>query len=340
MNAVIQSLPAKEARLKVIQENQKAYPVCAKLIKYCETEWPEKHALPPELRSYWPERENLTLAGELLLRGQRIVIPRCMRQEILHDIHNGHQGIVKCRARARQSVWWPGLSVHISQLVENCSTCSQHRAEHREPLLTTPVQERPWQRLGTDLFFWEKKTYLLVVHYFSHYTEVTHLNVASANTVIVALKEAFSRHGIPETVMSDNGPQYSTILFKGFAKEYGGIHITSSPSYPQANGEAEHAVATVKGLWKGGGEKTKTYRATPLENGYSPAQLLMGRQLCTTIPQLSISLLPHWPNIKGFRRFEKWAKENQQRNYNLRHRARPLPPLHSGQNVWLPSEKI
>lgn len=74
--------------------------------------------LPPDLAPYWQEKETLTLAGELLLRGQRILIPHCMRQEILHDLHIGHQGIVKCRARAHQSVWWPGLSVQISQLVE------------------------------------------------------------------------------------------------------------------------------------------------------------------------------------------------------------------------------
>lgn len=97
-------------------------------------------------------------------------------------------------------------------------------------------------------------------------------------------------------------------------------------------------MATVKGLWKGGGEKTKallTYCATPLENGYSPAQLLMGRQLRTTIPQLPVHLQPHWPNIKGVRAAEKQAKVNQQRNYDHRHQARPLPTLRPGQNVWL-----
>ena len=145
VDAVTQSLPATEARLKEIKEKQKADQVCAKLIRYCETEWPERHVLPPGAGPFWPEKSKLTLTGQLLLRGQRIVIPCDMRREILHNLHSGHQGIVKYRASACQSVWWPGLSVHISQMVENCSTCSQHRAEQREPLLTTPVQDRPWQ---------------------------------------------------------------------------------------------------------------------------------------------------------------------------------------------------
>ena len=119
VNAVIKSLPATEARLKEIQGKHKADPVCMKLIKYSQTKCPERHTLLPDLAPYWPETETLTLAGEWLLRGQRILISHCMRQ--LHDLHNGHQGIVKCRAKARQ---WTGLSVQISQLVENCNTCS------------------------------------------------------------------------------------------------------------------------------------------------------------------------------------------------------------------------
>ncbi|KAI4888494.1 hypothetical protein NFI96_032849 [Prochilodus magdalenae] len=142
--------------------------------------------------------------------------------------------------------------------------------------------------------------------------------------------------------MSDNGPQYSCELFRDFTKEYGFTHCTSSPRYAQANGEAERAVATIKGLWKGGEEKLKplmTYRATPLECGYSPVQLLMGRQLRTTIPQLPTYLHPRWPNIRGLRKADMRAKENQQRNYNLRHRARHLQPLQAGQKVWLAKEK-
>lgn len=104
LDTVTQSFPATEARLKEIIEKQKSDPVCAKFVRYCETEWSERHALPPELASFWPEKSNFTLNEQLLLRGQRIVIPQDMRREILHNLHSGHQGVVKCRARACQSV--------------------------------------------------------------------------------------------------------------------------------------------------------------------------------------------------------------------------------------------
>ncbi|KAJ8346897.1 hypothetical protein SKAU_G00282980 [Synaphobranchus kaupii] len=197
--------------------------------------------------------ENLSMAGNLLLRGQRIIIPTSLREEMLNILHNGHQGIIKCRARARQSVWWPGLTVHIQKKVETCATCEQHKKVHREPLMPMPVPQRPWQRLGTDLFHWDKSTYLLVVDYFSRYIEVAQLHMTTTNTVIAALKNVFGRHGVAETIVSDNGPQYSSSAF-----QYRFEHITSSPRYPQANGEAERAVATVKNLWKDGGENRFT----------------------------------------------------------------------------------
>uniref|UniRef100_A0A3Q1EZ19 Uncharacterized protein n=1 Tax=Acanthochromis polyacanthus TaxID=80966 RepID=A0A3Q1EZ19_9TELE len=79
---------------------------------------------------------------------------------------------------------------------------------------------------------------------------------------------------------------------------------------------AERAVATVKGLWKGGGDKARVlqaYSATPLESGYSPARLLMGRNIRSDIPQVPAALCPRWPSIKKFRKMERRAKENQQR---------------------------
>ena len=88
-------------------------------------------------------------------------------------------------------------------------------------------------------------------------------------------------------VVSDNGPQFRAETYKRFAEEYGFKHVTSSPYYPQGNGEAERAVGTVKRLL----EKEKdpyltllAYRSTPLQNGYSPSELLMSRKLRASVP--------------------------------------------------------
>ena len=104
--------------------------------------------------------------------------------------------------------------------------------------------------VATDLFKWKGATYLLIIDYFSKYIEISKLEGESSQEVIQRLKSLFARHGIPQQVMSDNGPQYSSFEFSKFAKAYQFVHTTSSPKFPQSNGEAERAVRTIKSLLK------------------------------------------------------------------------------------------
>ena len=100
--------------------------------------------------------------------------------------------------------------------------------------------------------------------------------------MIAAAKELFVTHGIPDTVMSDNGPCFSAVPFQEVAAKYGFVHTTSSPRYPRANGVVERFVRTVKGLLKKNDDPylaLLTYRSTPLQTGLSPSELLMGRRL-------------------------------------------------------------
>ena len=102
------------------------------------------------------------------------------------------------------------------------------------------------QKVATDLFYLKTSTYLLLVDYYSRYIEISKLNGQSSSEVIRHTKSIFVGHGVPQEVVSDNGPSYSSLQYKQFAAKYGFTHITSSPRYPQSNGEAERAVKTVK----------------------------------------------------------------------------------------------
>ena len=115
----------------------------------------------------------------------------------------------------------------------------------------------------------------------------------TANTVVTRLKDIFARHGIPEKVISDLGmPQRTSNLSQ---KEYGFEHVTSSPRYPQSNGAAEHAVKTVKNMFqKNKDPSLLILRSTPLENGYSPTELLTGRKVRTTLPMTEKQLSHTW----------------------------------------------
>ncbi|XP_051785405.1 uncharacterized protein LOC127528732 [Erpetoichthys calabaricus] len=126
-----------------------------------------------------------------------------------------------------------------------------------------------------------------------------------------------------------------------FAEEYQFTHVTSSPRYPQANGEAERAVRTIKDLWKKDPDHSRAllaYRATPLEHGFSPAQLLMGRNLRTSLPQPTAKMDPQWPDLLAFRKKDEEGRRQQAKYYNRRHRSRPLSQLTPGQKVWITTE--
>ena len=94
-----------------------------------------------------------------------------------------------------------------NELVNDCPTCYKLRRQRAEPLMSTPLPSLPWQKVGTDLFEWEKSTYLLIIDYYSRWIEIAKLTGLTANSVITHTKSTFARYGIPEVVIYDNGPQ-------------------------------------------------------------------------------------------------------------------------------------
>ena len=343
VNLTMQYFPAMEQRLQELRECQEQDTVCQKLVELCRSGWPEKSALPPDVKPYSPVSAQLSIENGLLLRGGRIVVPPPLRKTLLNKLHDGrHQGITKCRELARQSVWWPGLSKQLEELVLNCRDSLKVQRQRSQPLSPTPLPQLPWQKIASDLFEWKQATYILVVDYFSRYIEIACLNRATATEVINHLKSIFARHGIPETLISDNGPQYASQEFKEFAREYEFRHTTSSPYFPQGNGEAERAVGTVKNLLKKSGDPYKAllaYRSTPLQMGYSPSQLLMGRVLRSTVPTTRAQRDPKIPDLSEVRARDKRNKARQKRNHDTHRGARELPQLQPGDQVWVPQRQ-
>ena len=280
VNTVLQAIPATEQRLAQIKEAQSQDRVYIQVKQYCKTQWPNRTSLSKELFPYYLVHTELSIEAGLLMRGCRIVIPLELQSEILDKLHDGHLGITKCRARARQSVWWPGLTTHLAGKVKNYIECCKNQSQSAEPMLSSSLPELPWQKVGTDLFEWKKNHYLLIVDYFSRFIEISKLNRLTSDEIIIHTKSIFARHGIPEVVYSDSGPQFRSDVYRQFAINYQFNHVTSSLYFPQSNGEAERAVGTIKNLLKKEGDPylaLLAYRSTPLEIGYSPSQLLMNR---------------------------------------------------------------
>jgi transposase InsO family protein len=342
VDVVMSNLPASQNRIELIKTESAKDEICRNLISYCRDGWPEKSKLNEKLGPYWTMQGKFTVHDNLLFKGTRIVIPHSLQNEILNRVHDGHQGIVKCRERARSSVWWLGLSSQLEAVVKNRQKCIENTNDHAEPLLPTEFLKRPWQNVTSDLFELNGQMYLLVIDYFSRYIEIAKLFNTSSRSVINHLKSIFARHEIPECFMSDGGPQYVSFAFKQFAQSYGFQHIVSSPRYAQSNGLAERGVQTIKMILKKSDDlyiALLSYRATPLTNGNSPAELLMGRKLQTLLPIALKQLKPKLPNFRSLRENEKESKLKQKRNYDRRHRARLLTKVKTNDKVWIKDQK-
>ena len=249
-------------------------------------------------------------------------------------------GINSCIRRARELVSWPGMSADIRQMVESCETCSAMAdRQSAEPLFLHDVPSRPWEKVATDLFTVHGRNYLLTVDFYSNFFEVDYLgDDMTSEAVITKLKHHFARHGVPDKVHSDGGPQYSSEKFRQFSEAWGFQHDLSSPGNSRSNGCAEAHVKIAKKLMKKCAiSKEDPYlgllnlRNTPTEGlDTSPAQRSMGRRTKTIIPTTAALLEPK--QVTG--RNVKAQKENQRMATAERHASkRTLPPLQEGDNV-------
>ena len=217
------------------------------LIRTIQSGWPnERRRCPKQIQDFWNIRDELAIVDDesslLVIKGHRIVIPLEQREEILQQLHIGHFGIEKTKQRARDAVYWHGLNTDIESLIARCSICQEHQwAPQKEPMVNRPIPTRPFQVVAVDLFECDGKHYLSLQDYYSRYIEVERLYSTRASFIIMKMKGIMARHGIPEQVFSDNGPQFSCAEFAQFANTWGFIHSTSSPRYPQSNGLAEKA---------------------------------------------------------------------------------------------------
>ena len=221
----------------------------AEMILLC---WPEDICdVPMELHPYNHACDVLTVEDGIILHDEDLIIPPLERDKVLQSIHDGHQGISKCQYHAHQCIYWPGINQDIKHAVEACATCQCHcPQEPQQPLKPTLAPECPWQHLGADFMHLDGNKYLTIINYYSKMPFVHKIPPSQCNAakMISILKELFVEHGIPESLHSDNGPQFTSTLFAEFAADWNFDHYTSAPTNAHSNGQAEAAMKIVKGL--------------------------------------------------------------------------------------------
>jgi len=128
-------------------------------------------------------------------------------------------------------------------MVKLCTPCQDNQSMNvKAPLMSHDILQKPWHTLGSDLLFWNNSPYLLVSDFYSIFPLVRKLNDIRSDTTMVHLKSIFGEHGIPSKLITSNGTQLTSTLFRESSKAYGFVHVTTSPYFPQANGFIERTV--------------------------------------------------------------------------------------------------
>ena len=173
---------------------------------------------------------KLSVAHGLIAKRQKIVVPNSLRGEMVEGLHEGHLGINKTIARAREVLFWPGMTVDLTEKIKNCPVCFENRpSQQPEPLRSHEIPPLPWAKVGTAILHKNSRNYLVTIDYYSKWPNLTLLPSMTSTGVITALRAQFARCGVPSVVVSDNGPYYRSAEFKKFSEDWGFHHVTSSP---------------------------------------------------------------------------------------------------------------
>lgn len=342
------SLAIPPEQLKRIKQASIDDPTLTELRATIRAGWPEERSqVSGTVIAYFDIRDELTVQDSLIFKGPLIVIPSTLRREIIELVHATHIGMEGCLRRARDSMYWPRMSTQLKDYISKCDVCMSHRPQQcKEPFQQHEFAARPWSKVGADLCELKGRQLLVVSDYYSNYIEVEKIYKSNTQGAMKALMVMFARYEVPDTMVSDNGPQFSSEEFHKFATRWGFKHVTSSPRYPQSNGKAENAVRTIKRLFTKCAESGQSeiralldWRNTPTEGmETSPAQRFLGRRCKTLLPIHTELLQPRF-DTKEDKKALYHLKDKQKLYYDRQ--VKPLNPLNTGEVVrmQLPGEK-
>lgn len=252
-------------------------------------------------KEYSKVKDELCVKGKLILRGQRIVVPKSLQKQIITLSHEGHQGIVKSKQRLRTKVWWPKMDQQIEAVVKSCVPCqTTGTGLPAEEIHTTPLPSGPWKEVAIDIAgdFPTGEYIIVLIDYYSRWPEVLITKTITSKTIIKWLKCVFATHGLPDKITTDNGPQFVSAEFEEYLSSLNIHHHRVTPYWPQANGLVERMNRTLLKTARCAEADGKdwrdalmdiliAYRTTPQSTtGVTPSKAMFGREIKTKLPQL------------------------------------------------------
>ncbi|CAH0559587.1 unnamed protein product [Brassicogethes aeneus] len=286
---------------KIAQETLKD-PILKIVFENIEKGW--KKTNNDELRPYYNKRDELHIENSCILWGFRVIIPKCLQNIILEELHVSHQGICRTKSLARSYVWFPKIDEKIEHMIKSCVPCLKNHSDPIKNIITPwPIARRPMERVHIDILGPIKnQMFLILTDSYSKWLEIFILKNLSSQEIEKHLRATFARFSIPDFVISDNGRQLISQEILDFYKRNGIKHITSPVNHPASNGAAEICVKVVKNKLKAALEDPKnekvsldtlisrfliSFRNTEhTVTKMTPAELMIGRKLKTRLDLL------------------------------------------------------
>lgn len=255
----------------------------------------------PAAKPYAAFRAELGILDNIVVRGNKMIVPATLRPRLLSLAHEGHPGESVMLRRLRDRVWWPLMEKEVQRTIAVCEGCRLVGIPSRpEPMARRPLPLKPWVDIALD-FLGPLPTgeYLLVViDYFSRYKEIEVMTRITAKETTDRLERIFTRLGYPVTITLDNARQFISKEFEQYCT-IRGIHLNNTtPYWPQENGLVERQNRSLlKRLkishslgrdWKCDlNEYLMMYYTTPhTVTGKTPSELCFGRTIRSKLPSL------------------------------------------------------
>jgi len=252
------------------------------------------------LSAYKLIQTELLCKSGIILRGNRIVVPKPLRERVFQVAHETHLGIEKTKQLLRTKVWWPGVDKYIEDRIKRCDLCLASQPARKPHIRQMTKMPEVWENVNIDICgpLPDGFSLLAIVDQASRWPHVYVIKSTKTQIIIEKLTNLFAILGRPVCIISDNGPQFRAKEFSAFCQEWGVKHQPVTPYHPQSNGEVERFFRTAMKIvkiamskqedWKVPLEKfLLAYRNTPHKTtGVAPAEMLLHRQTMDKLPQL------------------------------------------------------
>ena len=233
----------------------------------------------------------------------QVVVPKQYRNQIIYLAHSsltgGHLSVKKTSQKVLRDFYWPGVSGDVKVIYHSCEECQRGAKKERRkaPLVPLPIITEPFRRIAIDIVGPLRRTtrghkYILTMMDFAtRYPEAIPLKKTDAATVCDALCEVFTRLGIPDEILSDQGSNFLSNLTHKVMETLQVKQIKTSPYHPQCDGMLERFHSTLKSMMRKTCKAAKDWDlylpytcfafrdSVHSATGFTPFQLLFGRDV-------------------------------------------------------------